>query len=45
VSQGLREAMAALPSGFTGGMIGGAVTGAILEAVGVPVEDEIEHNM
>jgi hypothetical protein len=45
VSQGLRDAMAALPSGFTGGMIGGAVTGAILEAVGVPVEDEIEHNM
>jgi hypothetical protein len=45
VAQGLREAMAALPSGFIGGMIGGAVTGAILEAVGVPVEDEIEHNM
>jgi hypothetical protein len=45
VAQGLREAMAALPSGFIGGMIGGAVTGAILELVGVPVEDEIEHNM
>ena len=45
VAQGLHEAMAALPLGFIGGMIGGAVTGSILELVGVPVEDEIEHNM
>lgn len=34
-----------VPTGFVGGMIGGAITGAILELLGVPLEDEIEHNL
>jgi hypothetical protein len=34
-----------VPTGFVGGMVGGAITGALLELLGVPLEDEIEHNL
>jgi hypothetical protein len=34
-----------VPTGFLGGMVGGAITGAVLELLGVPLEDEIEHNL
>ena len=41
----LQQIFGALPGGFLGGMLGGAVTGAILELIGIPLEDEIEHNL
>jgi hypothetical protein len=44
-ADGIQQIFAAMPMGFLGGMVGGAITGAILEMVGVPLEDEIEHNL
>jgi hypothetical protein len=45
VADEIQQLFSAMPTGFLGGMAGGAITGAILELVGVPVEDEIEHNL
>jgi hypothetical protein len=45
LAEGLQQMLTAMPMGFLGGMAGGAITGAILELLGVPVEDEIEHNL
>jgi hypothetical protein len=44
-AEGVQNIVDAMGMGFLGGMLGGAVTGAILELIGVPVEDEIEHNL
>ena len=44
-ADGIQQIFAAMPMGFLGGMVGGAITGAFLEMVGVPLEDEIEHNL
>jgi hypothetical protein len=45
VADEIQQLFAAMPMGFLGGMVGGAITGAILEMIGVPLEDEIEHNL
>jgi hypothetical protein len=45
VVDNIQSMFATMPTGFLGGMVGGAITGAILELVGVPLEDEIEHNL
>ncbi len=45
IADGIQQMVAQVPTGFLGGMVGGAITGAVLELVGVPLEDEIEHNL